>query len=225
MRAAQSGDAVQFNIGIQFPNCWDGVNLKPTHGHSNATYDVNGACPGDYPVKIPTVNMNVAYVLPQIKTLDTAKIQLSMDPLMDGDKRQERWGSIYTAHADFMNGWTVEAAHYMTERCMNKGIDCGSAVPYGFSTVEENALVDSTEPTVTHAAPENLVVSDNWKNGGRTHNPETMTLVKFPIRRCRRVRTLRCLNISCGSTVEKWKPTARIRFSSIRRATTGAQTA
>ena len=32
-----------------------------------------------------------------------------------------------------------------------------------------------------HAAPENLVVSDNWQNGGRTHNPETMTLVKFPI--------------------------------------------
>lgn len=73
----KGGDAVQFNIGIQFPNCWDGVNLKPAHGHSNAAYDVNGACPSDYPVKIPTVNMNVAYVLPQITSLDTAKIQLS----------------------------------------------------------------------------------------------------------------------------------------------------
>ena len=80
----KGGDAVQFNIGIQFPNCWDGVNLKPAHGHSNAAYDVNGACPSDYPVKIPTVNMNVAYVLPQITSLDTAKIQLSLDPIMDG---------------------------------------------------------------------------------------------------------------------------------------------
>ena len=177
----KGGDAVQFNIGIQFPNCWDGVNLKPAHGHSNAAYDVNGACPSDYPVKIPTVNMNVAYVLPQITSLDTAKIQLSLDPIMDGEKREERWGSIYTAHADFMNGWTVEGAHYMTERCMNRGIDCGSAVPYRFTTVKENVLVDSTAPTVAHAAPENLVVSDNWQNGGRTHNPETMTLVKFPI--------------------------------------------
>jgi hypothetical protein len=84
-------------------------------------------------------------------------------------------------------------------------------VPYRFTTVKENALVDSTAPTVAHPAPENLVVSDNWQNGGRTHNPETMTLVKFPIRRCRRIRTPRCLNISCGSTAEKWKPTARIR--------------
>lgn len=144
---------------------------------------------------------------------------------MDGEKREERWGSIYTAHADFMNGWTVEGAHYMTERCMNKGIDCGSAVPYRFTTVKENALVDSTAPTVAHPAPENLVVSDNWQNGGRTHNPEAMTLVKFLSRRCRRIRTPRCLNISCGSTAEKWKPTARIRSFSIRRATTGARTA
>jgi hypothetical protein len=179
LRAA--GDAVQFNIGIQFPNCWDGINLKPTHGHSNAAYDVNGACPTDYPVKVPTANMNIAYVLPQIKTLNTAKIELSMDPVMNGDVREEHWGSIYSAHADFMNGWTVEAAHYMTERCMNKGIDCGSAVPYGFSTVEENALVMSEEPDAKHAVPENLDVSDNWKNGGRTKNPETMTLVKFAI--------------------------------------------
>ncbi|MDI4702848.1 hypothetical protein MJI37_33225, partial [Salmonella enterica subsp. enterica serovar Cerro] len=34
----KAGDAVQFNIGIAFPNCWDGVNLKPTHSHNNAIY-------------------------------------------------------------------------------------------------------------------------------------------------------------------------------------------
>ncbi|WP_163335408.1 DUF1996 domain-containing protein, partial [Enterobacter hormaechei] len=59
----KANDAVQFNIGIQFPNCWDGVNLKPDHGLANAAYDVNGQCPSAFPVKIPTVNMNVAYVL------------------------------------------------------------------------------------------------------------------------------------------------------------------
>lgn len=40
----KANDAVQFNIGIQFPNCWDGVNLKPAHGLINATYDVKGQC-------------------------------------------------------------------------------------------------------------------------------------------------------------------------------------
>ena len=98
--------------------------------------------------------MNVAYVLPQIKSLDTAKIELSMDPVMKGDKREEKWGSIYTAHADFMNGWTVEGAHFMTEHCMNEGMDCGTNVPYSFSLAEENAVVESAQPNVNFGAPE-----------------------------------------------------------------------
>ncbi|MDI8751918.1 DUF1996 domain-containing protein, partial [Salmonella enterica subsp. enterica serovar Montevideo] len=40
----KAGDAVQFNIGIAFPNCWDGVNLKPTHIHNNAIYADHGKC-------------------------------------------------------------------------------------------------------------------------------------------------------------------------------------
>lgn len=71
---------MQFNIGIQFPNCWDGVNLKPAHGTANATYDTKGQCPSAFPVKIPTVNMNIAYVLPTISSLDTSKVQLSSTP-------------------------------------------------------------------------------------------------------------------------------------------------
>jgi hypothetical protein len=77
--AAWANDAVQFNIGIQFPNCWDGVNLKPAHGLINATYDVK-AMPVHLPVKIPTVNMNIAYVLPTITSLDTSEVQLSWTP-------------------------------------------------------------------------------------------------------------------------------------------------
>ena len=118
--------------------------------------------------------MNIAYVLPQIKSLDTAKIELSMDPVMKSDKREEKWGSIYTAHADFMNGWTVEGAHFMTEHCMNEGMDCGTNVPYSFSLAEENAVVESAQPNVNFGAPA-LQISDNWKNGGRTSNPETLT--------------------------------------------------
>jgi hypothetical protein len=144
---------------------------------------------------------------------------------MDGEKREERWGSIYTAHADFMNGWTVEGAHYMTERCMNKGIDCGSAVPYRFTTVKENALVDSTAPTVAHPAPENLVVSDNWQNGGRTHNPETMTLVKFPIPPLPQDQDASLFKYQLRIYGGKVETNGADQIFSIRRATTGARTA
>lgn len=179
LRAA--GDAVQFNIGIAFPNCWDGVNLKPTHGHSNAAYDAKGKCPAEYPVKLPTVNMNVAYVLTQITSLDTAKVQLSLDPTMHGDRREEHWGSIYTAHADFMNGWTEDATQFMTELCMNNNLDCGTTVPWAYAKAEENTSVSSSHPNKHNATPESLTVQDNWQDGGRTQHPETLTLVKFKI--------------------------------------------
>ncbi|WP_368541075.1 DUF1996 domain-containing protein [Enterobacter soli] len=174
-------DAVQFNIGILFPNCWDGVNLKPVHGQPNAIYDTNGQCPSAFPVKIPTVNMNVAYVLPGITSLDTSKVQLSLDPVMHGDEREERWGSLYTAHADFMSGWQEDAARFMTERCMNLGMDCGTNVPFGYSPAKANVWLSSLEPRATQPAPQALLVQDNWKNGGRTKNSETLTLVKFKI--------------------------------------------
>ena len=171
-------DAVQFNIGIQFPNCWDGINLKPHHGMANAAYDVKGDCPSGFPVKIPTVNMNVAWVLHGITSLDTAKAQLSLDPTMNGDAREEHWGSLYTAHADFMNGWTEEGARFMTEMCMNQGMYCGTNVPYGYSKALANVRVSSE----TASAPaQTLLVQDNWQNGGRTHNSETLSLVKFTI--------------------------------------------
>ncbi|AUJ83825.1 DUF1996 domain-containing protein [Enterobacter cancerogenus] len=174
-------DAVQFNIGIQFPNCWDGVNLKPVRGLANATYDIKGACPSGFPVKIPTVNMNVAWVLPTITSLDTTKVQLSMDPIMHGNEREERWGSLYTAHADFMNGWTEEGARFMTDRCMNRGMDCGTTVPYGYSIPKANVWLSSQEPDASQPAPQVLLVQDNWQNGGRTRNAETLSLVKFKI--------------------------------------------
>lgn len=174
-------DAVQFNIGIQFPNCWDGINLQPHHGMANATYDVKGQCPSGFPVKIPTVNMNVAYVLSGITSLDTAKAQLSLDPTMNGDAREEHWGSLYTAHADFMNGWTEEGARFMTDMCMNHGMDCGTNVPYGYSQAAANVWVSSATPATPVPAAHTLLIQDNWKNGGRTRNPETMSLVKFKI--------------------------------------------
>lgn len=125
--------------------------------------------------------MNVAYVLHGITRLDTRQAQLSLDPVMQGAEREERWGSLYTAHADFMNGWTDDAARFMTERCMNRGMDCGSTVPYGYSMAKANVWLSSLEPNITQPSPQVLLVEDNWQNGGRTKNSETLSLVKFHI--------------------------------------------
>ncbi len=133
----KAGDAVQFNIGIAFPNCWDGVNLKPTHSHNNAIYADHGKCSADYPVKIPTVNMNIA------GTPADLLAGYVQSGIVDGPGNAWRnpgraLGSLYTAHADFMNGWTEDGAQFMTDLCMNQGLDCGTTVPYAYSKAEEN---------------------------------------------------------------------------------------
>ena len=104
-----------------------------------------------------------------------------MDPVMKGNKREEKWGSIYTAHADFMNGWTEDAARFMTDLCMNRGLDCGTTVPYGYSRAKANVWLSSLEPDLSQPEPQVLLVQDNWQNGGRTKNSETLSLVKFHI--------------------------------------------
>ncbi len=124
--------------------------------------------------------MNIAWILPQIFSLDTSKVELSMDPVMHGETREERWGSLYTAHADFMNGWTEDGAQFMTDLCMNQGLDCGTTVPYAYSKAEENTWI-SSEDDKPHASVDTLYVQDDWTNGGRTQHPETLTLVKFKI--------------------------------------------
>lgn len=176
-----AGDAVQFNVGVTFPNCWDGKTLDPTLDKPNATYATNGACPADFPVKIPTVNMNIAWVLPQITSLDTAKVQFSMDPTMNGDTRTENWGSVYTAHGDFMNAWTDDARTFMTDLCMNLDMDCGTNVPYHYSKANADTYVSSVQADTNFSQETQLLVQDDWSGSGRDSHPETVSLIKFAI--------------------------------------------
>lgn len=175
------GGPVQFNIGLRFPNCWDGVSLKPSRGRPNAVYAVNHLCPADFPVKIPTVNMNVAWVLKDVQSLDTSQIKLSMDPSLVGSTREDKWGSLYTAHADFMNGWTEDGARFMTEHCLNRAIHCGLNVPFSMSTAEESSWIDSDHPEALNNRDRQIHIVDNWAAPGRDAHPQKLALLKFTI--------------------------------------------
>lgn len=179
LRAA--GDAVQFNVGVMFPNCWDGKNLKAA-GTNNAVYSINNKCPANYPVKLATVNMNIAYVLPQIKVLDVSKIQFSLDPEMINGLTVPRWGSPYTAHGDFMNAWTDQAATFMTERCMNYQMDCEKNIPYSYTDIIEDTYISNHEDKDKnfHDSPV-MLIQDNWDAPGRDVNKQSVALLKFTI--------------------------------------------
>jgi len=177
-----AGDAVQFNIAVIFPNCWDGVNLK-AKGTKNAVYsDNSGKCPADHPVKIASVNMNIAYVLPQIQSLDVSKIKLSLDPQMIDGQLTPLWGSIYTAHGDFMNGWTEDATKFMADRCMNYSMECSTNIPYSYTDAEADTYVSNqTDAENNYGSVPTLLVQDDWRNSSRDYHKQILALIKFKI--------------------------------------------
>lgn len=176
------GKAVQFNIGVMFPDCWDGKNLK-AKGTNNAVYsDSNNQCPADHPIKLAKINMNIAYVLPQITSLKVSDIQLSLDPKVIDGTLTPLWGSIYTAHGDFMNAWTDDATKFMADRCMNYSMDCGTNIPYSYFDAEADTYVSNqTDSDKNFGSATTLMVQDDWNGAGRDQNKQMLALMKFKI--------------------------------------------
>ncbi|RZT30881.1 CBM96 family carbohydrate-binding protein [Cupriavidus agavae] len=152
-------NGTQFNIGMHFPTCWDGKTLAPTMGkYDNAVYPDNaGTCPAGYQVRLPDINMNIAYKLGQIT--DLTNVQLSLDPLLDaqGNVVKQQWGTLYTAHGDFFMGWRPDAARFMADICLNRGMDCNKTIAYSFFEAGEDATVRATDATNYGSGP-SLVV-------------------------------------------------------------------
>ena len=72
---------------IRFPECWDGANLDSWNHKAHMAKRVDRRCPSTHPVAVPRLVMNVHYKMPSNAGLSLAS------------------GSIYSLHADFMNGW------------------------------------------------------------------------------------------------------------------------
>jgi hypothetical protein len=185
--SASTGDPSELHISVHFPDCWDGKTLKPILGSSrqermnnlmkgangklNVAYrNSNGTCPADYPVKIPELQMNLAYPLGDDPDLSTA--QLSLDPVFQNGQWVPQWGSMYTAHGDFINAWHPESMQFIVDTCMNKdvvaGATCGNNIPTYYSKVSADVQLDS-DGTV-HSTGATL-----------TSAPGGIVLMKFPM--------------------------------------------
>ncbi|WP_168792476.1 DUF1996 domain-containing protein [Paraburkholderia aromaticivorans] len=163
-----SGTYSQFNISVHFPDCWDGRTLVPNMASqiTNMAYrQTDGKCPAAYPVKIPELQLNVAYDLGQDPDLSTA--QLSMDPILVNGTWVPQWGSLYTAHADFINAWKTDSLQYAVDNCSNVNIACSNSIPTYYS--KASADVWTNGGGVVHASDSTM-----------TSNAESTVLIKFP---------------------------------------------
>jgi hypothetical protein len=155
----------QLNISVHFPDCWNGKTLVPILGKNgadrmkslmraasgalNVAYrNSDGTCPTGYKTKIPELQMNISYDLGNDPDLSTA--QLSLDPVLQNGQWIPQWGSMYTAHGDFINAWHAQTMQYMVDTCMNKGgtsggiegATCNKSIPVYYSTATANVQLD-----------------------------------------------------------------------------------
>jgi len=101
-------------LSVNFPDCWDGENLDSPDHASHLAYasvptllDVYRTCPPTHPVPIPALRMRIIYPVAGA----TSNIELSS-------------GGVFSAHADFMNGWPVKQMQALIDNCLRPAKRC-----------------------------------------------------------------------------------------------------
>jgi uncharacterized protein DUF1996/F5/8 type C domain-containing protein len=94
---------------LDFPHCWDGVNLDSADHKSHMAYPVNNACPASHPVVVPKLRQVMRYPV----NGNPANFRLAS-------------GAGYTMHGDFFNAWPVEEMARRVNDCIRPIIKCGT---------------------------------------------------------------------------------------------------
>jgi Domain of unknown function (DUF1996) len=97
---------------VEFPQCWDGVNLASPDHRSHVVYASNQRCPASHPVHLPEVSYHIRY------DNVPAGVRLSSD--VNGAPA----GS--SSHGDWMNGWEQEVLNTGINRIVRQGLSGGS---------------------------------------------------------------------------------------------------
>jgi hypothetical protein len=94
-------------LHVQFPDCWDGLNLDSADHQSHMAYSVRGVCPAGHAVAVPAVQVNVRYL-----SAGGAGLTLAS-------------GGQFSGHADFFNAWNQAALERLVTGCLNALRHCG----------------------------------------------------------------------------------------------------
>ena len=107
---------------INFPMCWDGVNLdSPDHkGHMSFVVWNNdlrrNLCPKTHPVTLPALTQKIQYRV--FDNGETARWRLSSDAY------SKAMPGGYSIHADWFNGWDQDLQYIWIQNCLRANRDC-----------------------------------------------------------------------------------------------------
>ncbi len=108
------GDII--NASIQFPNCWDGVNLSAPDFLSHLTYaNDQTPCPAAHPVRLPQISILLYY--PGTDSVDGWRLSSDETNGFNGPPGG-------TLHADWWGGWNDETMDLWIDGCMKASRNC-----------------------------------------------------------------------------------------------------
>lgn len=164
------------HITVSFPDCVavdsnGNPVLTSPGGTSHVAYANGSSCPSSHPYHIPTLTQNI----------DWHEVPFDSDWQLASDPSPAAKGT--TAHADYMAGWTVEAAQIMVD-CVREGHrECGpplvgndgelSRSPSGETLYNYQHLVSSADETPMGVMPKMLNGQMNMGNMSNTDSNNT----------------------------------------------------
>ena len=94
-------------LHVNFPSCWDGINLDSADHKSHMAYPTGRTCPADHRVAVPVISLIYRYPVSGAHDFALAS------------------GGVYSAHADFFNAWIEPRLRLLVDQCLNRLRHCG----------------------------------------------------------------------------------------------------
>ena len=107
---ANCPDTAPLHVVVTFPDCWNGRTTDSEDHRRHMAASTGGRCPASHPVPVPQLALSITY------PVDGPGHDLSLAS-----------GSIYSAHADFFNGWRPADLAREVRTCLNRDQTCGVA--------------------------------------------------------------------------------------------------
>lgn len=98
---------------LEFPDCWDGMNLDSADHKSHMAYSGGSpsggpSCPSTHPVELP--GLRIRYRWKGFQNADGTATLSS--------------GGVYSFHGDFWNAWGESRIKFLVDSCLNVPKDC-----------------------------------------------------------------------------------------------------
>ena len=105
---AECPPSAPLHLVVTFPDCWDGRATDSSDHQRHVAASTDGRCPRSHPVHVPQLMLSISYPVSG-----------------PGHDLSLASGSIYSAHADFFNGWKPEDLEREVRLCLHRGVVCG----------------------------------------------------------------------------------------------------